>query len=272
MKKKIMGLILAAAAACSLCLPAFAAGKVYNAAAVTFNGTDLIMKTDETNAFANILPGDDRTEQITLSNQGSGTVIYYMDASVLSALEASDAVQVNKITAYTYDMSVQAYTKAGAANGSPTVIYSTTAGGINSAGMNILNEDLNGTETVTTTTNGTTTKSNNWVAVAQLDPGESAKITFSMRLDGAATQNEYNNLAGQLAFQFRVRDLTRGTEYKTVTKTVYDVRNIIKTVKTGDYTPIVVLVTILVLGFGLMYLLFRKKNDKGKHAAQHVES
>lgn len=264
MKKKLMSLILACVVAAGMSLTAFAAGS-YDAADVTFNGSELTMHTKQTGAFENMLPGEQRTETIELKNTSSGTAIYYMDAAVLKALEARDAKQTvaaNKTTAYTYEMTVQDYDKSGSASGAASTIYSTTAGGTNSAGMSILNEDLNGSENVYSTSGDTATKNTNWVAVAQLAAGESATISFSMKLDGAATQNEYNNLAGQLAFQFRVRNVEAGTTYNTVTRTVYDVRNIVRTVKTGDYTPITVLVTIMVVGFGMMYLLFRKKDKK----------
>lgn len=267
MKKNWMSLVLAAVVAVGICTPAFAAGTTYDAAEVTFNGSALTMQTNETNAFENILPGDKRTETIELKNTSSGTVIYYMDAAVLDALETSDTAAA-KTTAYSYDMSVQNYDKSGNASGSANTLYNTTAGGINSAGMNVLNEALNGTEKVYTTSSGTTSKTDNWVAIAQLGAGESAAVTFSMKLDGAATQNDYNNLAGQLSFKFRVRDLTRGTSYNTVTQKVYSVRNIVRSVKTGDYTPILVLVTIMVVGFGLMYLVFRKKDSKKENTAK----
>ena len=150
----------------------------------TFDGSDEIKYnySDLENfgsAFSDMLPGEERSQEIVLKNTGSQAAEFYMQTEVLRAFEEAGA----QGAAYTVSLSLEK-------DGEAIVIYGgetgATVGGADGRGL----YDLNG-------------QMNEWVRVADLQPGKSASLFMTVLLDGESATNDYMGAEGTLQFEFR---------------------------------------------------------------------
>lgn len=254
MKKRISSLLLALALCLCFCVSAFAADAT---STVTYTGSELQVGNPTIN-FADMLPGTSRSQDIVITNDSEKTADFYMDIQVLKALEdAREGEQAGAAgAAYTFSLSF-------ATNAGTSYVYGTdangnTVGGQQSAGMYELNEDL---DLLTASENGS------WMHISKLAPGETATVNFSVDLDGTATANDYQDRFGQFSFAFRCEDETNTviTEEKEENKVITVVNTVIRSVQTGDDSPILLL--SMVMGVGIVLIVFlcvRRKKSRAE--------
>lgn len=209
------------------------------------------------NAFEGIAPGETVEQTITMYNASDKTVDFYMNASVLQALEESSgqakgAGYAIKLTAgenILYDSNVGGYADS-SAEGSKEGILEMNEGALEG-----------------------------YVLAATLAKGESEDIKLSIFFDGEAMDNnsqsiDYSNTFGQLAFSFQVsyeepegpvtiyKEITKKGETKYVTEIVEVIEERVVPVLTGDNALIGFAVAVLVFGVGIVILTGRKKKEE----------
>ena len=185
--KKLLGLLLTAALACALALPA--AAEHYTGAedwtvAFTGKGMESNFKSgDFDDAMTALQPGDSVTLTVHLKNTtADGITDWYMTNEVLRSLEESQ--QVARNGGYSYELT---YTGPG---GEQAVLYSSDAIGgekDQQAGLG-LHEATDSLE--------------DFFYLDQLLGGQSATVTLEVSLDGETQGNAYQDTLAQLQMNF----------------------------------------------------------------------
>ncbi len=257
-----MAIALTITALMGASITAFAAGEHPT---VTFNEDKVLEYSNITetpegkislgNAFEAVLPGETRSQVITLQNENAQTVDFYMSADVVQSLE-----EAGKASGAAYDIHLTA---------GDTVLYDSTLGGYdassrgNEAGLAEMNASLEGD-----------------VFVATLEEGRTVDVTLTISFDGEAMDNtsasDYSNALGALNFNFKAGYEEPNNEEvveKIVVRkgeTIYE-KEIIEivdevtplAVKTGDNTFVWAAIAVLILGIVLFVLTGKKKDKKG---------
>lgn len=170
MKKRLLCLLTVMVLSLSATMNVCAAG----VPTVKFDGSKTLTTELDGEAFDDtfkgMLPGESRTQSIQLENTFDKAVDFYMNVKVLKAFE-----DLEKAAGAAYSVKL-AVTKGDAT----TVIYGTgddaaTIGGVDGKGLYSLNGSLNDS-----------------FLVATLAKGETAKIEFSIAIDGVSFNNNYN--------------------------------------------------------------------------------
>lgn len=170
MKKKSITLLITLALLLATALPAFAAETI------TFKGqAEKFVKevTGDAEAFTDMLPGENRTIRLTLKNEDSSEMKFYMSAEILDniASKTADSQAV-------YDFVISK-------NGQPfftTIIGGGTAKNT-SAGEKYLDESNN-------------------ILLDTLAQGQSDVIDISLELEGNSTGNSYMQQTGEIQLVF----------------------------------------------------------------------
>lgn len=211
---------------------------------VLLNGT----KDDFTQTFKNMMPGEERVQDISLTNEDKREMQFYFGVDVLNNLGSAD--------------------KAGA-------VYEISF----SAGGEVFYQGLLGGEegTLKDLSDGSLGKN---VLLADLKKGESTNVRMTMKLDGDSMDNSYQNSEGKIRFRFGVEyDETAGQKAGVTKKTQQKVgstgtpsgsnpvEKFMNGVKTGDNTSIAVFIIILglsaaVIAAAVVFLIVRKKNNR----------
>jgi len=180
MKRGIISILLAACLALFLVPAALAAEQP----TVTYDGSKISYNYANTNqfgtAFENMVPGETRTLEITLSNTSGEEANFFMDTAVIKAFE--DAVKASG-AAYQVTMDV-------VQDGNTTNIYGGSNGatvGGDKSGLYDLNGNLNKT-----------------FLAAKIPAGKTAAVRMSVTLDGETNTNNYQALTGTFQFNFSV--------------------------------------------------------------------
>lgn len=262
MKKKLLTLVMAAAVFCAMSVSALAADT-----AVTFTADNKLeysgaVGSDEQGvvlgSFDQVAPGDSITQTITLKNNNSLAVDFYMSAETLTALEEAVA---------------QGQTAGGAAyaiklEAGDDTIYDSNLGGYSAgqqadnAGLKNMNEALK-----------------DYIMVGTLANGETKDIRMTIDFDGEAMDNtaggvDYSNALGKIAFNFMVSyeepdapviiyKEVRNEEEPTVITRIVD-QLIPLAPKTGDAAMIGIAALVLAAGVILIVVAVRKKNKEDK--------
>jgi len=247
MKKNIMAMVMALAVFVGLGTNVHAD----NNAMVSFTESNTLeysgaaMANGEVNlgaAFENVVPGELRTQIITLKNENGKTADFYMSAEVVEALETNTVAA--RGAGYDIELKV-----------GNTVLYDSTVGGYSASeaasasgigGMNSVLED--------------------YILVATLNPGESREIALSIKFDGEAMDNtsaiDYSLTDGKLAFDFMVGYDEPAKETIVRYEQKEEVIRIIEVVKTGDEALIGVAIAVLAAGLVLLVLGRKKKTEE----------
>lgn len=262
MRKKILSIALALTMLMGTALTAFAAE---GNPTVTFSEDKVLTYSNITetaegsvslgSAFEAVLPGETRSQVITLKNDNAQTVDFYMSTAVVQSLE-----EANKASGAAYEIKLTA---------GESVLYDSSLGGYeasaqgNTEGLAELNGSLEGD-----------------VFVATLEEGQTADVVLTIYFDGEAMDNtsvsDYSNAFGALDFNFKAGYEEPNNEQiveKIVVRkgeTIYE-KEIVEivdestplAVKTGDNTYVWVAVAVLVLGVLLFAMTGKKKDKKG---------
>ena len=197
---------------------------------ITYSGDQDKFQIADSSAtnFDNMMPGEERTVKVNLTNNDQDNLNFYMSSDIIDNIaEKGDKDAV-------YDFSIAKDGKS---------FFSTVIGGTdsNTVGKEYLTDD-------------------NRILLANLDKGEATTVSITLKLDGDSTGNAYMNQSGEIKFVFTV-----GTHVTTTTTTSGPVQNIYNTiykyVKTGDATPILTFVGLMVVAL-IGIVVFGKKKKK----------
>lgn len=202
-------------------------------------------------AFEGMLPGEERTQEILLKNEYDRSVNFFMQQEVLQSFE--DTVNASGAA---YEISL-ALVKGEEKN----VIF----GGDGADGAGRVGGDGEGLANLNEAVDG-------WIYLTALAPGETASLQMSVMLDGESNTNEYQSASGTFDFQFRATYDDPETVYQKgettyVRKEVKGedvVSRIIRTVKTGDNAPVLLLSAVgaAALLLIVVLLIVRRKKDR----------
>lgn len=212
-------------------------------------------------SFEGIAPGETASQTITMHNENSRTVDFYMNAGAIQALEQS----AEKARGAGYEIRLTS---------GDTVLYDSTVGGYAGEGAD------GSAEGILEMNDGAL---DGYVFVGTLAQGESREIALSIFFDGEAMDNEsqavdYSNTFGQLGFSFRVayedpagptviyQEVTRKGQTSYVKELVELIEEKIPlaSVATGDNALIGLGAAVLVLGLVLVILTGRRNKEEKK--------
>ena len=263
MKKRIMALSMILTLVFGLSTAAYADDTTPTA---VFDGSDEIKYNYQDtnnfgNAFANMLPGEDRTQEIVLQNTSDQSVDFFMRTEVLKAFEDTEQ---RSNAAYQITLTV---TKGA----DTTTIY----GGAEADGSVRVGGDEQGLKNM----NGSL---NDWLKLATLTKGENAVIRLQVYLDGESHSNDYQAAEGTFQFEFRAgyeepTVIKQQNQDKVVTKTVVTdgpVNRIVRLVQTGDNAPIflfVLLAVAAVIVLAVVVVKTKTKDDSNTGDAANEE-
>ncbi len=188
----------------------------------TFDGSKEIKYnySDTTNfgeGFINMMPGEERTQDIILKNTSDKAVDFYMKTETLRTFE-----EFNMTDGAAYHVTLTVQDMKGT-----TTIY----GGAEADGSNRIGADEEGLGNL----NGNV---NEWYKVAALNGGEEATITLKVSLDGESHHNSYMAAEGTFQFEFMAGYEDKENVITTVKQledvVVNEIVYVVNSVKTGD--------------------------------------
>lgn len=210
---------------------------------VTFNGKKMVsdFRSDKIAAsVADMQPGDSAEFTVTFKNAADFTTDWYMLNDVIDTLEELNGESTGgkdpQNGAYTYTLS---YTSQG--EGMPEVIFSNDSVG----GDTPSNVPLKGLHQATSATS-------KYFFLTTLKPGQSGKVSLSVKLDGETDNNSYMDTDAKVKLSFAVE--------KTGTGGTPD------TPKTGDvfnFLPLIMLIAAAVL-LAIVFVKYRKDDKEGE--------
>lgn len=201
-----------------------------NDASLSYEGDaeEFIKTNDETNAFVDMMPGEERTQIISLTNENFDAMKFFVKVDEAALLNAEGNI-VYQIT----------FKKDG------EVFYTGIIGGKNKAGKGNLTENF---------------------LLKDLQKGESTNIEMSVKIDGTSMTNEYQGTQGNLGIIFSVEHASNNEVIELIKK--IPVINTIPGVSTGDTTSIYTVIFTMVSSIGLLILIvLKKRRDDGNEKA-----
>ncbi len=202
MKKRLFSLLLVVLVLAGITVTAFAETHSFTATC-TFDSTGKKLEAKYVSpgsrdavkaALNNMQPGDSMTITITLKNDYTKAVDWYMKNEVVKAFEESGA----KGGAYVYKLTY---------NG--TVLYDNTAVGVNGQGNTISEGLANATNAL-----------KDYFFLETMKAKGSSKVTLYVECNGETQRNSYQDKVGQLLFDFAVEIHDSGKTVKTGDDTV----------------------------------------------------
>ncbi len=248
--RKLAAMLLAAA--CITCLFPAAAYAADSTGSITFAGEAAKFVNPGTGytSFEDMMPGETRTQAITLTNSDSKNVNFYLSGKITSNIAAKGDSADGQKNVAVYDLSL-------AKDG--TEFYSGMIGNGEQVGESYLGDNY---------------------LLATLKPGESTTVTMTVALDGDSTRNPYETKTGLINLEISCGYpdeppvVTKtNTVVKTVTRYVQGAattvtRTVATAVKTGDYSLIAPYIAILAAALGviigIIVFSFRRKKKGGK--------
>lgn len=251
--KRFAAVLAALMLAMCFTVPAFAA----SVPVVTYDGGTDLKYTDESGnaisgngdfgtAFSNMLPGVEYSQQVILNNgSASDSVKFYMSMTVLETLKKNGLDGAG----YTVELKSTTETLYSSVNGE---ITGTLVGG---SGSSQELGDING---AVMNSDGT------GILVATLAPGAQETLTLTIKAD-ATMSNAYQDAEGVIQFRF-FGEKVEPTGVKTVK---VPGKTVVKTVKTGDTSPIFIVAGVLVLGVIILLVTGKsKKQQEQEHKGE----
>lgn len=206
--------------------------------------------------FENVAPGETRSQTITLQNKNKRTADFYMNASVIKALEESQ----KSASGAAYDITLTA---------GEATLYDSSVGGYQDS------TSEGSTEGMKEMNAGALA---GYLLAGTLKQDESMDVVLTISFDGEAMDNDaagvdYSNTLGQIGFQFKVSYEDAGKPevvYKEVTKSnaVKHVKQIIEeivplaAVQTGDSIYVFAGIGILLLAAGIILVVVGSRKAK----------
>lgn len=229
-KRKLFTAVLTAALTLGMVLNVSAADK----GSIVFKGqAEKFVTNVSGDEFTNIRPGETKQLTLSLSNEHSEEMKFYMSAEILDNIaESGDKKAV-------YDFSI-------ARNG--VTFFATIIGGEEgyniSSGKEYLTED-------------------NHILLDTLKRGANDEISIILTLDGNSARNTYQNQEGEIQLMFSVETPEEApTVVRKVTNYVNSAtRNVIRTVKTGDVLPIGIMVAAAVSLLVIIVVFIKKRKN-----------
>ncbi|MCI8401422.1 MAG: LPXTG cell wall anchor domain-containing protein [Lachnospiraceae bacterium] len=194
-KKRLAAAAMALALLLGSAAPSRAAEETGQVPEVIFDGTQEIRYENYDSSanfgtkFQNMLPSEERVQEILLKNESERTVDFFMDTEILESLQqvADDASYHVKLevvrgseSTVIFGAGAQAVT-VGGTSGEGRAVQD------GNQGLKELNDTLSGYRMVTT-----------------LGRGEEAVVRLSITLDGETGSNSYQAQTGQIQFRFQV--------------------------------------------------------------------
>ncbi|HIW41388.1 MAG TPA: hypothetical protein H9743_04470 [Candidatus Mediterraneibacter vanvlietii] len=249
MRKKLLCLAMTAVVAAGATMPVYAEDyQGHDGWLAEFNGDEItsnFQSSDLADDASGIQPGDSIELSVSVENSADTETDWYMTNEIVRTLE--DASAAAEGGSYEYRL---IYADP---SGEETVIYdSTTVGGETENGSS---EGLHQI--------GDTTEE--YFYLGRLAEGEAGQVRVWLKVDGETQGNGYQQTLAQLRMNFAVEEAAAGTaapgdennEQKTV------VNRIVKTIKTGDTTNIVIVSAVaLVSGLILLLIALKMLNDR----------
>lgn len=203
-----------------------------NDASIRYEGdADTFIKTTDTSsAFVDMMPGEERTQTIELTNENFDTMKFFVKVDEANLLnETSNGTIV-------YDI---AFKKDG------EVFYTGKIGGANRASKGNLTQSY---------------------LLKDLKKGESTSIEMSIKLDATSMTNDYQGSAGNLGIVFSVEHSDNNKVVEIVKK--IPIINKIPGISTGDSTSVYgVLIAMMACVFVIVVIVMkRRKEDKHEKA------
>ncbi|MCR5719766.1 MAG: hypothetical protein K6F84_04295 [Lachnospiraceae bacterium] len=204
-------------------------------------------------AFKDIAPGEERSAVITVKNENSHAVNFYMSTEVLKALEETG----KNAKGAAYDITL----KVGDAT-----VYDSRLGGYTEQ----LKKDDNGLADMNKMLEDS-------IFIGTFEKNDEKNVSLNIFFDGEAFDNDsaadYSLTTGKLAFEFKVSyddPATSEVKYQVVERkhpgkieTIYENVTPLAAVATGDKTPIVF--GSILIAAGLVLIVFAlRKNGKDK--------
>lgn len=193
---------------------------------ITFDGDakKFVYVHDDAKGFTNfegLLPGETRTQTITLKNEDYQELRFYLSSKILDTLGGD----VKNKVIYDIDFLI---------DGEP--LFQGTVGGQEEVGMNDSQENL---------------------LIATLQKGQSVELTMTLTTDGDSMENEYQGSQGTVQFTFSVEhDDTLQTPIPVVNTVVNYVNHAIST---GDTTALMTLLATAGASICLFIILIKRK-------------
>lgn len=184
--------------------------------------------------FTGMVPGEERTLTLSLNNEHSSAIKFYMSAEILDNIaESGDKMAV-------YDFTI-------AKNGQ--VFFTTVIGGEEKYNIST------GKDYLTT---------DNHILLDSLAKGENTELSISLKLDGSSAGNTYQSQQGDFQLKFSVEKAPMAVNQETTDEQKQYKNTIIQRIKTGDALPIgiFVVLTIASMTVILAVLVNNKKNRK----------
>lgn len=201
----------------------------------TFDGNKMdsnFTSSEMTEEILQIQPGDTITLQVNIKNTSSNKTDWYMTNEVLQTLEESQSVAEGG--AYTYILTYHA------PDGTETTLYSSDVVG-GEEDTSLEGEGLH----------QATNSLEDYFYLDRLETNQGGYVQLVVKLEGETQGNDYQDTLAKLQMNFAVEKVTDGT--------------IIKTVKTGDATPIMIF-SVIALISGLVLLAAAVKLLKDRRA------
>ena len=255
MKKLRTCLIMTVSLLLSMNTVVFAAGPLkvsFDGEAIQYQGME-----DFAENFSDMYPGESRTQEIQIQNQGNKEAEFYLQPSVLQSFEETvDA------SGAAYNISLKLHTKEGDYTlfGGTEEDESARIGG-DGEGLGNLNDAIA-----------------DWIFLTRLQPQETASLEMMVALDGESNTYAYQNALGTFQFEFGVdfpspapqaepeiipQYVKGDPEYVTRTVKGDDiVTRVVKRVKTGDTAPILALSAAGIAALAILIIVGKKKGRK----------
>lgn len=253
MRKKLLCLAMTAVVAAGATMPVYAEDyQGRDGWLAEFNGDEItsnFQSSDLADDASGIQPGDSITLNVSIANSADVDTDWYMTNEIVRTLE--DASSTAEGGSYEYTLTY--VDPAGEEN----VIYdSSTVGGDTEAG------EAEGLHQL-----GDTMEE--YFYLGRLAEDETGNVRVWLKVDGETQGNGYQQTLAQLRMNFAVEEAAAGTaepgtgDNQNNQKEQTIVKKIVKTIKTGDTTNIVIVSAVaLVSGLILLAIALKMLNDR----------
>lgn len=186
-----------------------------------------VKTTDTVNTFTDMMPGEERSQNITLTNENYDMMKFFVRVDEAKLLNETGSGNI------VYDIS---FKKDG------NVFYSGRIGGKTKVGKGNLTESY---------------------MLNNLKKGESTMIEMSIKIDATSMTNDYQGSDGNFGVIFSVEHSDENKVVEIVKK--IPVINKIPGVNTGDTTSVYSIVAVLAACFIVIIIIIVKKRKDDKH-------
>lgn len=187
------------------------------------------------NGFSDMEPGESRDLQLTLKNDHTDEMQFYMSAEILDNI----AVKADKNAVYDFEISKN-----------EEIFFTAVIGGGNERNISQGEEQLTG---------------DNNILLDTLKKGEENKIMITLTLDGDSAENLYMSQSGEIQFLFTVAapDDSGTVVHQTVTKYLQGAgQKIIKRVKTGDNISVGIFAAAAISLLVIIAVIIKKRKEE----------